>query len=147
LANVAGKFSEMKITRRERHHVCGGNPSHAEALTRYNRAERKASKQALACYADEVLVCIPMGEDADAHVIAFEASWERGYFGGDDSDYYEGCGCALCLVDNGIIGWSVALAIGVRDGECRYGLTLSLLGAGPDDDGPYPPPPKWAEPN
>lgn len=85
MANVAGKYSELKISRRERHHVCGGNPSHAEALTRYNRAERKAARQALACYADEIIVCIPMGEDADAHVAAFEA-WDRFYFGGCGSD-------------------------------------------------------------
>lgn len=130
MANVSGKFSEVKIARRERHHVCGGNASHAEAVTRYNRAERKAARQALARYADEITVCIPMGEDADAHVSAFEA-WEREsfYFGSDDFDDRHGCGCGLCLGDNGVISMGAGYSIFMSSGyPCDFGLTPELLG-------------------
>lgn len=133
MANLAGKYGEMKLWGRGGNAIRHRSPSckgRQIAHRDWNRAERKAAKQALARYADEIVFALPMGEDADAHVQAFDA-WidERYYFGGEDADAHEGCGCGLCLADNGIVGSASGLSIYLAVGRpCDFGLTPELLG-------------------
>lgn len=126
MANLSGKFSESKLP-----------DAHAGAARDFHRAARKVARAecraaAVPCrsFASEAIIPM-MGEDHDAHVQAFEA-WDFGYALAryiDDRDDREGCGCGLCLGDNGIISTASGLRIYLRSGRpCALGLTPEILG-------------------
>jgi hypothetical protein len=141
MANLSGKISEVKLwgrggcAARHRSPSCAGKQI---ARRSANRAERKAAKQALMSYADDSIgVSFLMGEDADAHVVAFEAAEDHRHYSCGfgcticDDEYIPSCTCILCTADNGIISWTSALRI-YRSGcrPCDLGLT-------PEDFGCY----------
>lgn len=138
MANLAGKISEVKLWGRGSNAVRHRSPSckgKQFARRDVNRAERKAAKQELARYADEIVFSIPMGEDCDAHV----QDWERETFYGcgpdcticehADSRDFVRCPCVLCLADDGVISWASAMSIYAQGAApCDHGLTPADFG-------------------